>query len=149
LDHLLKISWRYSYFSGCPIYLTVVLNFDLTALSRAVLPPALPYSRIQTLWNIFKIYSQSFSQQSILLSAPAASFWTLLLAKNCLYGPHLPSVGNTKHYVFKTCGRHRSLVSCVESIWPVILFMAQGQTRSPGREYTHRLRTCFKIFSLH
>ena len=28
MDHLLKISWRYIYFSGCPTYLTVVINLD-------------------------------------------------------------------------------------------------------------------------
>ena len=36
MDHLLKISWHNIYFSGCPTYLTVVLNFDLN------LPPAQP-----------------------------------------------------------------------------------------------------------
>ena len=34
LYHLLKISWRNTYFSGCPTYLTVVLNIDLRAAQR-------------------------------------------------------------------------------------------------------------------
>ena len=32
LYHLLKIAWRNTYFSGCPTYLTVVLNLDVSGI---------------------------------------------------------------------------------------------------------------------
>ena len=33
LDHLLKISWRYTCSPGCPTYLPVVLNLKLCTVS--------------------------------------------------------------------------------------------------------------------